>query len=279
MNTDTFFKNRKNKKGTFATLSLMLIMGMLLWSCPDREVVKPDTNLPVNGTNGPGGGSSGITTIGSDANPALYISALGVFFAPEAPFPPYADGDKQWIEITIRDADALPSGWKLNNARENPVVDFNTIIDTSLFTWELQDGDVIRTHPSDWTGDQDTAKSDNNPDKWDFKTDSTFGFDSRSGFVYIIDSSNVIHDVVVYANGNNEISVTGEAQDALTAAVSGGLWPGGDTANAIDIGDTSMNFAQLADSSMHGNAVMGWVKVDPSGNTTPATREGGGGVE
>lgn len=264
---------KKLKKLT-ALPMLLLIMGMLLMlvHC-DRQVMttEPGTGNTNGGSgNTNGGGSSSITTISSSANPALYVSAIGVFFGAT---PPYADETKQWIEITIRDASALPPRWRLNNARENTAnIDFNTIIDSSLFTWDLQDGDVIRTHPGDWSPSQDSAKSDNNSDKWDYKTGSTFGFDSRSGFLYIIDGSNVIHDVAVYANGNNDISVTGDARQALTASVDGGLWPSANKSDAIDIGNTAVNYAQLTDSSMHANARTSWVITNLGGG-------GGGGNE
>ena len=198
--------------------------------------------------------------------PALHISAIGVFFGS---VPPHADGEMPWIEVTIRDASALPSRWRLDSAaRGNAQVDFNTIIDSANFSWNLEDGDVIRTHIgagsffNGWPYDQDTVKSDNNPDRWDYQsTEDDFGFDSRSGFLYIADGSNVIQDVVVYANEGQPISISTTVMEILTVAVSAGLWPSANEANAFDIGATSNNFARLMDTSRHANDASAWETV------------------
>ena len=182
--------------------------------------------------------------------------------------PPYADGGRnQWIEVTVVDSSALPAGWRLHHAREGVV---NVIIDSTTFSWALQNGDIIRTHPSTWPFEKDKDKSNNNPDRWDYKTSSIYGFDSRgsiygfdsrAGFVFISDSSNIIHDAVIYANGNEDISVTGDAREVLTAAVLGGLWPGDDKSSAFDIGDTTSKFARLTDTSRHGSDASAWETI------------------
>lgn len=195
---------------------------------------------------------------GSATEPAVYISGIGVFYGSE-PF--YADGEKQWIEVTIANASEA-TNWTLKHARDGFV---NTIIHPDDYeTYSLANDDIVRTHPSDWTGSDDTVKSDNNADRWDVKRSSTYGWDSRSGFVFIEDGDGNVINAVNYVNEDNSLTLSGDGLSALNEAVSLGLWPSANEVDTTGVSNTELNYLSLVNAHQFATNAQGWTVGEAS---------------
>ncbi len=147
-----------------------------------------------------------------------------------------ADGNGEWVDIKIRKASALPVNWSVIGYNYKYV---NTgMTEAALSTFTLADGDIIRLHSDQWTGTTDTAKAENNADKYDIKsTDTGWLNDDTYGAIAIVDTTSSIgidlamfntiantqnywleNDTNLIANPNND------AKNETDAYITAGLW-------------------------------------------------------
>lgn len=172
----------------------------------------------------------------------------------------WQDGGTTWLDVYVSDISRLNAlgNWRILTANHT-YVNQQLTRDTLPGGWSLQDGDIIRIHTSYYSSSTDMDKSDNNADRWDYKTGIDYGPNAKHGLLYIEDGSGNVIDCVVYKteqNGGSEW-MSGSAGSALDTAVNDGQWPGSDPGSAF-FHDTSTGYATLISPTSPGNDHNDW---------------------
>ena len=184
------------------------------------------------------------------------------------------DGGETWLDFRVSDPSALSSlgEWRVLCGT---YMYTNLLLSASdISSWSLSAGDIVRIHEADWSGSTDSVKSDNNGDKWDFKTAAEYSVNYQYGIIWIEDGSGNIIDLVSYSTSENGSSywLTSDQDNplaVLTAAVSGGHWPGNTLSEAFDMGNVSALYARLKNSGTDGGSASDWETHDGSESDPP----------
>ncbi len=181
----------------------------------------------------------------------LYIVAFSVAYQGDA-----SDGGEIWVDVRVGNAALLDPNWRLMSAS------FDTV-DAQLaggdLEFTLHTGDILRFHGPEYPGTTDTVKTDNHPDKWDVTSLGGYVPSFKHGILWIEDGDGHVLDLVAYVTDSNDGDwLTGSAQGPLYAAVGRGEWPDSGLDAALQLGDSSRNFARLSAPGLDGNAAADW---------------------
>ena len=183
-----------------------------------------------------------------------YISALQ-----SDPAGAESEGGQGWVELILTGA-AQEGEWCVRVSDGSSVSQMMTSGDFAALPLPTAGGATFRLHPySGYAGPDDAGKTDAG---WDGKVDYVCAASSGcgslpagGGFVWIEDSDGNVTDFLRYG-GESSCFDEGEADRALSSAVSSGEWPFADAAVTCD---SSLGYLRLTDRASEGNAPSQWM--------------------
>ena len=196
---------------------------------------------------GASSGTSDDTDKGGRPDPA-YISALQ-----SDPAGVEAEGGQGWVELIFTGA-AQEGEWCVRVSDGSSVSLMMTSGDFAALPLPASGGATLRLHPySGYSGPDDAGKTDAG---WDGKVDCVCGsLPAGGGFVWIEDRDGNVTDFLCYG-GESSCSAEGDADGALSCAVSSGEWPSPDAAVTCD---SARGYLRLIDRASEGNTPSQWM--------------------
>jgi len=185
----------------------------------------------------------------------------------------FADGGACWIDIRVSDAAAFAAlgAWKIKCGTTSHI---NLLMSSSDVSWTFVNGDTIRVHQNSWTKSTDSLKSENNSDKWDYKSGSAYFIYYKASIIWIEDGAGSIVDLVSYqtanASSSDWLSSSGDNPLAvLSTAVGNGQWSGTAFTDAFAMGATIDVYARLKDTGTDGDLPVHWMADDGNESDPP----------
>ncbi|MCG8570076.1 MAG: hypothetical protein MJB14_08050 [Spirochaetes bacterium] len=173
-------------------------------------------------------------------------------------------GDAVWIDILINDVDGLADlgNWTLKSGYYKYT---NLQMSASdIENWSLSNGQTIRCHADEYTGETDTVITDNNSDLWDYKTTNNYEISEKYGIIWLESEAGDIIDLVAYntAKNTSDYWLSADPLTTIETAVTNELWPDATLAGAFDLEDiTVTSGAGLKEGIIDGNSKDDWTAL------------------
>lgn len=286
---------RKLKKPLSIFAALFFAMALFISACdggsgsksdPLETVDEPGTNDNPDTPDTPGTPDTPENPGTTPVSAAVTINLI----VPDSYNNDMQDGGKNWFEIKINNAAAIKgTNWKVRTGTSKHINDLMSGQDIS--TWDLADGDIIRIHPGGtnatyaWSGTTDTAKNDNNADRWDFKATAEYFISYQYATIWVEDANGAIVDFVAYQTDKNTSAywlLTDSSNPSAIAdqAVAAGQWTANSLEDAFKCEPSVSMYMRLKTGVSDGRSKSDWENVSslsaPTAPAAAAVTEGDG---